>query len=732
MTTFNTGNPIGSTDARDLSDNAENFDVALGTLSQTWVDRLGNTRDSFEGRLAKGSFYRVGTFAAGYTLTNMRQTLEYSGVEYSWSGSFPKVVSAGATPATSGGIGAGAWVDRNSDTLRTDLASDSGSSIVGFKQLGLSAVSSTVQELLYYQAINMLDFYDVSDGADYYPALTRAVTAIRTGLTKSRTLLIPKTDTFWPVSQQVLFNVSDFILLLHGNVKLTSTARQKTLVFAYDLLEQPAQMLTNVSVYGNGSYVNGNGSAMTFTYTHGDGSSNDSSVRFNYVRGVYVENIVADNGPIDSFSLRQCQKWAVVNCEFTNSKEDNGFSATTNFSTYSYGDWNTYGYGWVVNCTGHDNKDLGMTAYDCAGVKFIGCRSFENGGGYSYEDDFSSPNSKLYEGLYSDCVAYNNTERGFYVDASGVTIDDTCRSYGNSYAGVDTDNLFGHGVLISTANNIYVGGDHRGNQKAGLAIYNGVTMPMDITVNGIYNSNGWHGIHARGVSQLKILPGTESRFNGLSLVNSEYGKGVNVDNSGDAYLQGTGLLQINGITASNNGGGAIRTDHVKTVKIDSISGSDNSLLTTDIGVDIHNATTAVLSNNVMLQGLGTQTFAYAIEASVFNGYDINNLGSGALGVSTNLASNIKQYNRGELIGSSTYDAPSLVAGGVTVTTVTVIGAYFGDFATASLGLDISGIVVSAWVSSTNVVSVRLQNESAGTINLASTTISAMVIKRNAG
>ena len=120
--TFNTGNPIGSTDARDLSDNAENFDKALGTLESTWVDRFGVTRDSFEGRLEKGSFYRVGTFSAGYTLTNMRQALEYDGHEYSWAGNFPKVVAAGATPASSGGIGAGAWVDRTDVTLRSELA----------------------------------------------------------------------------------------------------------------------------------------------------------------------------------------------------------------------------------------------------------------------------------------------------------------------------------------------------------------------------------------------------------------------------------------------------------------------------------------------------------------------------------------------------------------------------------------------------------------------------------
>lgn len=39
MTTYNTGNPLGSTAVKDLYDNAENFDVALNTTDTTWVDR---------------------------------------------------------------------------------------------------------------------------------------------------------------------------------------------------------------------------------------------------------------------------------------------------------------------------------------------------------------------------------------------------------------------------------------------------------------------------------------------------------------------------------------------------------------------------------------------------------------------------------------------------------------------------------------------------------------------
>lgn len=121
MTTYNTGNPIGSTDARDRSDNSENLDLAVNSLSPTFVDRLGVTRDTLEGIYQKSAYYRAGTFDAGYTLTNNRQTLAYGNVEYSWSGAFPKVVVAGSTPGSTGGVGAGAWVDRTDWSLRAEI-----------------------------------------------------------------------------------------------------------------------------------------------------------------------------------------------------------------------------------------------------------------------------------------------------------------------------------------------------------------------------------------------------------------------------------------------------------------------------------------------------------------------------------------------------------------------------------------------------------------------------------
>jgi hypothetical protein len=49
MTTYNTGNPLGSVDVKDLYDNAENLDDAVNSLDPTWVDRFGRTRSTMQG-----------------------------------------------------------------------------------------------------------------------------------------------------------------------------------------------------------------------------------------------------------------------------------------------------------------------------------------------------------------------------------------------------------------------------------------------------------------------------------------------------------------------------------------------------------------------------------------------------------------------------------------------------------------------------------------------------------
>ncbi len=84
-----------------------------------------------------------------------------------------------------------------------------------------------------------------------------------------------------------------------------------------------------------------------------------------------------------------------------------------------------------------------------------------------------------------------------------------------------------------------------------------------------------------------------------------------------------------------------------------------------------------------------------------------------------------------LFGSATYDAASLVDGAGATGTVTVAGAALGDFAEVSFGVSLQGITCTAFVSAADTVSFRLQNETGGTIDLASTTVRALVRKASA-
>jgi len=82
---YNTGNPIGSTDARDLSDNAQNFDEAINErAAATWTDRLGVARKTVWGAFQDITYKTPVSYATGlsFLTTDANKTVEESGVVY--------------------------------------------------------------------------------------------------------------------------------------------------------------------------------------------------------------------------------------------------------------------------------------------------------------------------------------------------------------------------------------------------------------------------------------------------------------------------------------------------------------------------------------------------------------------------------------------------------------------------------------------------------------------------
>lgn len=82
-----------------------------------------------------------------------------------------------------------------------------------------------------------------------------------------------------------------------------------------------------------------------------------------------------------------------------------------------------------------------------------------------------------------------------------------------------------------------------------------------------------------------------------------------------------------------------------------------------------------------------------------------------------------------LNASAVVDVASLADGaGATSSAITVTGAALGDFVLISCSLDIQGMTLTAWVSAANAVKFRMQNESGGTIDLASATFKVKVLR----
>ncbi|MFT0663618.1 hypothetical protein RVM25_06650 [Enterobacter hormaechei subsp. xiangfangensis] len=132
MTTQPTNLPVPSESYRDLKFNAGKIDEFVTSLVNTYIDRFGNEHYTIEGlrwlaqqAIAQYGWIPVGTFQNGATLTLPNQIIKDTtdGEYYRWDGVLPKVVPAGSTPETSGGLGSGSWLSIGDAVIRSILSS---------------------------------------------------------------------------------------------------------------------------------------------------------------------------------------------------------------------------------------------------------------------------------------------------------------------------------------------------------------------------------------------------------------------------------------------------------------------------------------------------------------------------------------------------------------------------------------------------------------------------------
>ncbi|WP_226052643.1 hypothetical protein [Dickeya chrysanthemi] len=207
MTTYNTGNALGSAAAKDLYDNAQNLDVFVNdSISRAAPDRLGVQRKTwhgiesdhseqmaafgleFETFLVQSGYQYAGDYESGpLTLTSRSQLIRYDG-EY-WH-----VAASAGLPFTTTGADSASWsvdvaslVSVGDAALRSDLIKPTGAGMIGSMagtvqtdidglENSVSTINSSISTINNHADL-VIDDYLLAGETTYDNAIQRVLTA---------------------------------------------------------------------------------------------------------------------------------------------------------------------------------------------------------------------------------------------------------------------------------------------------------------------------------------------------------------------------------------------------------------------------------------------------------------------------------------------------------------------------------------------------------------------------
>ena len=339
------------------------------------------------------------------------------------------------------------------------------------------------------------------------------------------------------------------------------------------------------------------------------------------------------------------------------------------------------------------------------------------------------------------------------------------------YVSSGDNNLIDSNIAIGTYNNIKARGDFNtisNNKVFGGTI--GLTNRIaDGAVSLIGDTNAFHGgtisgnhvmcarPNAYGIS-LDEKSGSPAVLRNVSIIgNTIYSKNA----SPDVMFRGinVGATGLENISIVGNNIDTVAGDGIIVTTLPFVIANSKRIVISNNCVSncVDNAIQAtgdqcVISSNTAYNSDATGTNSGLIYCALTNSQIVNNTlndsngGSGAaireFSTSNNnfISGNIYQSCAGGivkvgantllydvLIGSTIWDPASIASGATATTTVTVTGAVLGDFVdNISFNRSLSGLTLSGYVSASNTVTVVLSNNTGGSVDLSSGTLSVRV------
>ncbi|EPG1714846.1 glycosyl hydrolase family 28-related protein [Morganella morganii] len=177
MATIPTQNAVPSEAPRDLKFNSGKIDEFVTSLEHEYKDRFGRSHLTIEGikwmfdqlverfkvdmnqAIIAAGYIPMDSFQQGAEITKRNEILrdETTGEYYRWDGDLPKSVPVGSTPESVGGVGVGKWVGVGDASLRSELSSENGASLIG--TIGGRSLADKLTEL-----VSVRDFGAKGDG----------------------------------------------------------------------------------------------------------------------------------------------------------------------------------------------------------------------------------------------------------------------------------------------------------------------------------------------------------------------------------------------------------------------------------------------------------------------------------------------------------------------------------------------------------------------------------------
>lgn len=455
MTTYNTGNPLGSAAAKDLYDNAENFDhLSNDQVNELWKDRFGFDRLTWHGiekryqeKLASMGWKLMDSFQDGANLTQSDQALRWKlpdgdGEYYRWNGTLPVTIPENSTPASTGGVydpvlnPDGKWVGIGDSSLRGDLASHdlgSGASLVSLNNAG------SVQDAIKYVTPEMY----ISQSSDITEAIQMAIDDCEVVYMEPTDYLIERT-----------INIPDGRVIYLGGSKLTASTGSSP-IFKY------TGKNIGLTIWGGSSIVTGTASA--FLEAEGD---SDTPVNADYIKqirlyGVHVSSSTITYALLLKKAVRQifidsCMFYTINGIVSSGKTVELACAKSIVFGATSATD--TVGIGIYSTGTGGPYYNEGWHFTDCTIDNFE--RTFDvsdiyvltvNGG---FIGNNSNTGFAMYfgEGNTTHCREINvNTVIGGRVKFNNATVERLCHA---KFSGEITYCKGGSGVCFAIGDNI--------------------------------------------------------------------------------------------------------------------------------------------------------------------------------------------------------------------------------------------------------------------------------------